>query len=114
MRKFVLLSFLMFAACKTDVKFDSEQWNDKAVDWQITDTREKMVADLIKSDTLIGLEKEQIFHLIGKPEFENGNNLSYLVREKYSWNLDPDQILYLVVKVDENGIATQCYLQNTK
>ena len=74
----------------------------------------KMVADLIESDTLIGLKKSEILQLIGKPEIEHGNNLKYLVHEKYEWNIDPEYIKYLWIELDENGISTKAYLEKTK
>ncbi len=97
-------------SCEKEVAFDSAKWKQKGVDWQITDFREKMSTSLIKSDTLIGLKKVEILELIGKPEIESESNLQYLVREKYSWNIDPDYISYLFIQLDENGVSTHCYL----
>ena len=37
----------------------------------MTDFREKMVDDLIQSDTLIGMNTEQVVELLGKPKSEN-------------------------------------------
>lgn len=98
-------------SCEKEVAFDSEKWKQKGVDWQITDFREKMSTSLIKSDTLLGLKKVDIFKLIGKPEIESESNLKYLVREKYSWNIDPDYITYLFIQLDDNGISTHCYIE---
>jgi len=114
MRIGILIIFVFLLSCKSEVPFDSTEWNKKRVDWQVTEFREKMVSDLVKSDTLIGLEKTKIFELLGKPEIENENKLKYLVREKYSWNVDPDYLKYLWVDLNENGIATKCYVEKTK
>ncbi|SNR47410.1 hypothetical protein SAMN04488009_2026 [Maribacter sedimenticola] len=105
---------VFFIGCKNEIKFDSAEWNKNGVDWQITEHREKMVSDLIKSDTLIGLDKISVIEVLGKPEIETEKKLKYLVREKYEWNIDPEYIKYLWVILDENGIATQCYVEKTK
>lgn len=77
------------------MKFDSAEWNKKGVDWQMTEYREKMVSDLIKSYTLIRLEKIKGTELLGKPEIPTDKKLKYLVREKYKWNIDTVYIKYL-------------------
>ncbi|CAN0602152.1 hypothetical protein [Maribacter dokdonensis] len=105
---------VFFIGCKNEIKFDSAEWNKNGVDWQITEYREKMVSDLIKSDTLIGLDKISVIEVLGKPEIETEKKLKYLVREKYEWNIDPEYIKYLWVILDENGIATKCYVEKTK
>ena len=61
---------VFFIGCKNEIKFDSAEWNKNGVDWQITEYREKMVSDLIKSDTLIGLDKISVIEVLGKPEIE--------------------------------------------
>jgi len=105
---------VFFIGCKNEIKFDSAEWNKNGVDWQITEYREKMVSDLIKSDTLIGLDKISVIEVLGKPEIETEKKLKYLVREKYERNIDPEYIKYLWVILDENGIATKCYVEKTK
>ncbi len=106
--------FVLLTSCKKEVRFESTEWNKKEVDWQMTEQREKMVTDLIKIDTLIGLQKTKVTELLGKPELESEGKLKYLVREKYGWNIDPEYIKYLWVELDGNGIATKCYLEKTK
>ncbi|MBU3821590.1 hypothetical protein KO566_05925 [Flavobacteriaceae bacterium XHP0103] len=94
------------------MKFDSKTWNKGGIDWQITETRENMVTDLIGSDTLIGLKKSQVIKLIGKPEFEERNQIKILVRERYSSDIDPHYISYLIIDFDNDGRAIKCYLEN--
>lgn len=109
----LIIIFALLTSCKNEVRFDSTEWNKKGVDWQVTDFREKMVADLVESDTLIGLGKVEIIELIGSPEVEKDNKLKYLVREKYEWNVDPEYLKYLWVELDKNGIAIKCYVEKT-
>lgn len=108
---FVLCVILMFStSCKNS--FNAAKWNEGGVDWQMSNTREKMVDDLIESDTLIGLDTNQVLTLLGKPEFTDDSTLSFLVREKYSFDIDPDYVKYLNVSI-ENGLVTHCSIVRT-
>ena len=62
--------FIFITHCKNDVACDSFTWNKNGIDWQVTEFKEKMAADLFKSDSLIGLQKSEIYKLIGKSEIE--------------------------------------------
>jgi len=98
----------MVSSCESKQKFDSVEWKKKELDWWMTDFREKMVDDLIQSDTLIGLSKVQVVELLGKPKSESEMELMYLIREKYGTNIDPDYISNLLIKIDESGKVRNC------
>jgi len=51
---------------------------------------------------LIGLHKDEVIKLLGRSEKIDSNKLFIFVREKYSTNIDPDYIKYLMVELDEN------------
>lgn len=105
-----LLLFIM--GCSTQEKFNAEIWQQKGLDWQMTDAREKMVEDLIQSDTLLGLTKTKVIELLGKSEKVEEQTLRYLIREKYVWNdIDPEYISYLKVKLDTNQVAVKCEIE---
>jgi hypothetical protein len=114
--RYLIIIFLglTLISCQNEIGFDSEKWNEKGVDWQLSDNREKMVSDLIKSDTLKGMEADQIILLLGEPEFKKEKSLEFLIREKHSFNIDPDYIKYLIVETDENGKATNYYVKTLK
>ena len=96
----VLLSLIVIS-CNSKKEFNSQEWNEKGVDWWMTDIREKMVDDLIQSDTLIGLNKSQIINLLGQPEKEGNLEMKYLIREKYGLDIDPEYISMLAIKFNE-------------
>ena len=98
----VVLTLLSSCYYENNKPFDSVEWNKEGVDWWITDVREKMVKDIIQSDTLIGLQKDEVIKLLGRPEKIDSNKLYIFVREKYSTNIDPDYIKYLIVELDKN------------
>lgn len=119
MQKITGLVYLMIMlttaiCCQGKKEFNAEKWNEKGVDWQLDDTRENMVEDLISSDTIIGLSKENIIILLGEPEVMDESIMKYLIREKYTWNIDPDYIKYLIINLDGNATAIKCYVEETR
>jgi outer membrane protein assembly factor BamE (lipoprotein component of BamABCDE complex) len=99
----IMLTVLMISSCDSKQKFNSEEWKKKGIDWRMTDVREKMVDDLIQSDTLQGMSKEQVIELLGHPESENEDELEYLIREKYGTDIDPEYISSLIIEFDDDG-----------
>lgn len=71
----------------------------------MTDVRERMVDDLFESDTLMGMRIPEVRQLLGEPDREIDDELQYvyLVRERYSTDIDPDYIKVLVVQFHPNG-----------
>lgn len=98
MKYFFIFSMLILSSYES--KFDAEKWKYNGVDWQILDVREKMVDDIIDSDTLIGLIKQEILHLLSDPDFQDSLKVQYLIREKYGLNIDPAYIFYLNVFIN--------------
>ena len=97
-----------------NISFDSEIWKSKGLDWWMTDVREKMIDDLIDSDTLIGLHKQSVIELLGKPSINDSTEFQYLVREKYTSDIDPDYIKYLIVEFDESGKSQEIRIHQKK
>ena len=101
----------MISSCNSNYEFDSNKWKQNGADWWMTDVREKMIDDLIKSDTLISMNEEQIIKLLGQPESTNDGGLKYLIREKYGSNIDPEYISNLKIEFDKNGEANKCKVE---
>ncbi|WP_146141981.1 hypothetical protein [Prolixibacter denitrificans] len=108
---FTIVTLLLIISCSHNKKFDSAKWKQKGLDWQMTDVRENIVDDLINSDTIIGKSKEAVIELLGQPETQSKNKLKYLIREKYSSDIDPDYISNLKVEFDNDGRATKCEIE---
>ena len=77
----------------------------------MTDIREKMVDDLIESDTLIGMNQGQVIELLGQPRSVTKTELEYLVREKYGNDIDPEYISNLVIELDNEGRVEKCKVE---
>lgn len=104
----------ILTACSNEIPFDSELWNTKGIDWQLDDTRERMVNDLISSDTLLNLNSQEIYKLLGEPSFVEENKLLFLLREKYYMNIDPEYVSYLVIEMSEDQFVQNVYIQTFK
>ena len=103
----IIVVIVAFFSCHSGQRFNADIWKEKGLDWWMSAKREKMVDDLIKSDTLIGMNKKQVIELLGKPEMTDKTNIKYLIREKYSSDIDPDYVSYLIVEFDNTGHVKQ-------
>jgi len=108
-----MLPLLLLTGCSSRQEFNSEKWKSKPVDWWATDIRESMLDDLVQSDTLIGMDRNKVMELLGDPELNSEGTLSFLVREKYSTNIDPDYIKRLYIECDTSGIVKNCRVVQT-
>ena len=66
----MIFVFIFITRSKNDVPCDSVEWNKNGIDWQVTEFKEKMDIDWFKSDSLIGLQKSEIYKSVGKSEIE--------------------------------------------
>lgn len=101
----VLLAVL--TSCTSHTKFDSEHWKNTGLDGQWTAIRESMVNDLMESDTLLGMDHEELIDILGEPSISDSAEgiYKYLLREKYSYDIDPEYISYLVVEFDADNVS---------
>ena len=102
---------LIISSCDSRQNFDSDKWKQKGVDWWATDFREKMVDDLIHSDTLIGMNRKEVIELLGQPKAEKERKLEYLIREKFGTDIDPEYISNLQIEFDNKGYVLKCKIQ---
>ncbi len=107
----LIFGTFLFLGCDSPHGFDSEQWQSKGLDWQMGTTRENMVANLMESDTLIGLTMNEVIQLLGRPEFSDTNKIGYLVREHYSRDIDPEYITYFWVEFNANNTVERCLVK---
>ena len=102
---YYIIFCLVFIGCNSKEKFNSEKWKHKGLDWWMTDFREKMIDDLIQSDTLIGLSKEEVINLLGEPEQNEDTLFGYTVRERYERDIDPVYIMWLSIKIKNDTVV---------
>lgn len=98
--------FISITACQRQVSFDSEKWKSSGGELILTDQRLQMTKDLLDRKLLINKEKIEIDSLLGQPTrtgLLNKNRSFYLVKEVYTIDIDPDEIIYIAVEFNDNG-----------
>ena len=80
----ILISTYFLNYCSSKNEFDSVKWRTKDIDWWMGDTREKMVDDIINSDTLKGIDSTKLFKLLGEPDIKE-NRYKLQSSNIYRW-----------------------------
>jgi hypothetical protein len=83
---------------KTEIAFDKTKWQTKKGDDY--PYRDKMVNDLVASDTLKTVKKEAIIALLGEPSREDNNYLFYTVSQERAgfWPLHTKTVVIKFLK----------------
>ena len=108
---FLLVVFLglFFSACQQNMNFDSAKWKQSGGENILLDTRKQMVNDLLKCEILLHKSHNQIVKLIGSPVNYNNTVFDfkeyYPVQEKYDLGIDPEEMTFLEITFDKNGIS---------
>ena len=97
--------WVAFATYYPERDFDKEKWTANI------EKRYEYADDLVDSDMLIGLTKTEIKELLGKPEYENENSMTYYIgfSPRHLFGIDPD---YLEITF-ENGNAHETTIYNS-
>jgi len=108
---FVLLLCICFIACKnnknkafhaTTVPFDTAKW--RLQEEEVFPEREKMLPDLLNNLHLHGLNKEQLFRLLGQPGYSNNGYLYYPISRKTFPGIPiPFAVKTLVIKLTSDS-----------
>ncbi|MGB1039445.1 MAG: hypothetical protein ACPGVD_01080 [Flavobacteriales bacterium] len=104
----ILLLVLLGISCSNDIPFDSDKWKQKGMEWQVTEIRQNMLQDLLKSDTLLRKNREEVIKILGTPRNTDSTSFEYLVIEKYERDIDPEHYQYLIIEFDSNGKSHKC------
>lgn len=112
---FILFVFL---SCSKGLKFDSEKWKKAGGENIVLDMRANMVSDLIESEILLNKSEAEIIELIDSPSSLNNReseNIKYFpVQEKYGRDIDPEEMIFLEIKFNENGESKSVELFSAK
>lgn len=108
----------LLLSCQSDVKFESAKWKNSGGESITLDLRKNMVNDLIESGILINKSETEISELIANPERLANSDTAYKrfypVQEIYGWNIDPEEMTYLEIKFDKQGISKSIKFISTK
>ncbi|PYE83128.1 hypothetical protein DFQ11_101559 [Winogradskyella epiphytica] len=108
----------MSFSCGKQEKFDSGKWKQGGGENLLTEMRLKMTDDLINSKILVGKNQTEIHELLGNSEqvntYTEPSTEFYPVMEKYKWNVDPDELIYLEIRFNKKDLAEDIKIYKTK
>ena len=106
---------LLLTSCSKKIDFNSGIWKESDV---TLDTRLMMIDDLLKKEYLINKTEIEISELIGhsaRLNTINGNrNKYYPVFEKYGWDIDPEEMIFLEIHFNEKEVSDTVKIFKTK
>ena len=116
---FISISVLIFlcTGCDKQVSFDSEEWKSSGGESIMTNKRLNMSHDLLAKKLLLNKTYSEIDSLIGNPSRTNKKDINirnYIVKEVYRYNIDPEELIYIAVKFDQEGKSIDAELIKTK
>lgn len=112
------MSLMVVSSCTTNEKFNGNKW--KAADGEniTSDTRSKMVTDLLNSELILGKTEEELITLLGPTSNYNGfkskNAKLFAVQEIYTWDIDPSEFTFIKVVFDDKGKAKSAEFYSSK
>lgn len=105
-------------SCEKNERFESEKWKQSGGENLLTERRWNMTNDLINSKILVGKNQTEIHELLGNSEPVNiylkSDTRFYPIMEKYKWNVDPDELIYLEISFNKEGLAENIKVYKTK
>lgn len=110
----VVLIFVIIS-CKNEMKFNSKDWNER--EDLFYSKRKFVVNDLITNHLKVGMRYDEIIRLLGKPSYESiqeNSEIHYEILEKYGWNIDPEEIQYLDIKLNKDSTFASSNIRITK
>lgn len=110
---------VILTSCNQNTEFDSKEWKRSGGARSSLDIRYNMVENLISGKVLIGKSKAEVHELIGLPSNIRKKDTTdykyYLVQAKYGWSdIDPEELIYLEVKYNDNGMSESVRLYSTR
>jgi hypothetical protein len=121
-RNKIVLCFCLgvfITSCNQNIEFDSKEWKRNGGIRITLEVRMNMVKDLLEKEVLLHKSKSEVEELVGYPStlhnMDNTNTKYYAVQEIYSWSdIDPEELIYLKVKYNKNGLSESVRLYSTK
>jgi hypothetical protein len=98
---FIILSWL---GCQNigHEKFDKSKWQTK--DDMEYPHRDKMLKDLTTNYKWVGLHKDEVISMLGKPNYGDSSYMGYNVLEKYGWtDIDPVYTKDFVIQLTKDS-----------
>lgn len=115
--KLLLVLTLLVFSCNQQTKFDSDEWKN-SIGEVTTDIRLNMTNDLIESKILINKSESEVIELIGKSsklnEIEVEKTEYFEVQEIYGIDIDPEEMIFLKIRFNNQEKVKSVELYSTK
>ena len=114
LKHLVLLIFISFISCNSEIKFEEKGWNEKA-DLNSYPNRQKMLNDLMKNHKIKGLKFSELKNLLGKPKIKNTSEsitAFYNIETEYGNDIDPVYIKNLEISLNIDSVAQNYIVTN--
>ena len=98
-------------ACKGDMKFDKEKWNEQKDPAFPSVYRKRMVGDLTTHYPLKGMKYDSLVQLLGTPDDKDSVSLTYKIVEEYGKDIDPVYTQNLEFNFSKDSIISSFKLQ---
>jgi hypothetical protein len=105
---------LVLDACKGDMKFDKEKWNEQKDPAFPSVYRKRMVGDLAARYPLKGMKYDSLVQLLGIPDSKDSVSLTYKIIEEYGRDIDPVYTQNLEFNFSKDSTITTLTLQEWK
>ena len=108
----VLLMATFFTSCSQKRSFESDEWKEVSGEELIKGVfdgktkRELMAEDLLDNGLLNGKHYHEAQDLLGQQQMHD-QSVEYELVERYRWNIDPEEIVYLKVIFDRDSFAQE-------
>ena len=115
----ILCIGLIQTSCQQNTKFDSEEWKGNGGIRISLEKRMNMVDDLMDREILLQKSESEVEEIIGHPSnphnMDNTTTKYYAVQEIYGWaDIDPEELIYLKVQYNDNGLVESVNLYSTE
>ena len=108
----VLLMATFFTSCSKQRPFNSDEWKAVSGEELIKGVfdgktkRELMAEDLIDNGLLNGKHYQKVQDLLGQQQMYD-QIVEYELVERYRWNIDPEEVVYLKVRFDRDSLVQE-------
>ena len=101
-----------FTSCSQKRSFESDEWKAVSGEELIKGVfdgktkRELMAEDLLDNGLLNGKHYHEVQDLLGQQQMHD-QSVEYELVERYRWNIDPEEIVYLKIIFDRDSFAQE-------
>ncbi len=74
--------------------------------------REKMIDDVMDNYLKKGMTKKEVIQLLGNPDYQENNKITYNILEEYGWDIDPVEVKNLYIFLNNDSLVEKFNLEH--